>query len=122
MQKQVIRADKVAPPGGAYSHAIRVGDPLFIAGQVALDVEGKLVGKGDSAAQTRQAMANIQAPLEAAGAIFDNVVTNSEHLRDRHERQTGHAAGVGAVSQRTVPYVHPGGGKATGQPRFHGRD
>ncbi len=97
MQKQVIRSDKVAPPGGAYSHAIRVGDLLFIAGQVAFDAEGKLVGKGDPVAQTRQAMENIQAHLEAAGATFDNVVKLNIYVTDMSGKQ--------AMRQAWAPFL-----------------
>ena len=87
MQKRVILTDKVAPPLGAYSHAIRVGDLLFIAGQVAVDRNGNLVGKGDSAAQTRQAMENIQALLEAAGATFENVVKMNIYVLNMADRE-----------------------------------
>lgn len=74
MDKKVITTDRVAPPSGTYSHAIQVGNLLFVAGQVALDHNRNLVGKGDSAAQTKQCMENIQALLEAAGATWENVV------------------------------------------------
>lgn len=74
MDKKVITTDRVWPPPGSYSHAIQAGNLLFVSGQVALDRNRNLVGKGDSAAQTKQCMENIQALLEAAGATWENVV------------------------------------------------
>jgi enamine deaminase RidA (YjgF/YER057c/UK114 family) len=47
---------------------------LFVAGQVGVDTGGNLVGKGDAAAQTRQAFQNIGQVLAGAGASFSNVV------------------------------------------------
>lgn len=87
MQKQAILTDNVAPPLGAYSHAIQVGNLLFVAGQVAVDRNGNLVGKGDSAAQTRQVMLNIQALLEAAGASFENVVKMNIYVTNMADRE-----------------------------------
>src|SRR5579862_2334076 len=64
------------PPGvakpirGYYSNSVRVaaGPLLFIAGQVALDAEGRVVGKGDVRAQTVQVLENMRAILGAHGA------------------------------------------------------
>ncbi|HEY6104020.1 MAG TPA: RidA family protein [bacterium] len=58
----------------SYAHAWRAGDLLFISGQVALNPQGEVVGKGDMRAQTEQAFANLQAVLRAAGATIANVV------------------------------------------------
>jgi enamine deaminase RidA (YjgF/YER057c/UK114 family) len=55
-------------------NAIRAGNLLFLSGCSAIDREGNLVGPGDITAQTRQAMENMKAALEAAGASFKNVV------------------------------------------------
>jgi reactive intermediate/imine deaminase len=68
----------VAAPVGRYSHAVRVetGDATWIhvAGQIANDPEGNLVGSGDLRAQTRQVFENLKAILEANGANFADVV------------------------------------------------
>lgn len=71
-----MRAEKINPSGlydsvrYGFSHAARQrgGAVLHLAGQVAWDKDGNLVGAGDLAAQTRQALANIGAVLAAAGA------------------------------------------------------
>jgi 2-iminobutanoate/2-iminopropanoate deaminase len=70
--------ETVAAPMGTYSHAVRVetGDAVWIhvSGQIANDLEGKLVGPGDLRAQTRQVYENLKAILEANGATFADVV------------------------------------------------
>lgn len=59
-----------------YSHVVEVlsGRTVYIAGQVAFDQSGKLVGKEDFAAQTTQVFENLKLALAAIGATFDNVV------------------------------------------------
>jgi enamine deaminase RidA (YjgF/YER057c/UK114 family) len=54
-----------------YSHAARIGDLVFVSGQVSQDLEGNVVGKGDIRAQVEQVYANLRAVLEAAGSGFD---------------------------------------------------
>ena len=58
-----------------YSHVAEVtgGKLVYIAGQVALDSAGDLVGKDDFAAQARQVFANLKCALAAAGASFQDV-------------------------------------------------
>jgi len=62
------------PPG--YTHAVVVnsGKLVFIAGQVGLDKQGKMVGKDDFRAQAAQAFANLRAALAATGAKPENLV------------------------------------------------
>ena len=67
-----------------YSHVAEVtaGRPVYIAGQVALDPAGELVGPGDIAAQTRQVFDNLQAALQTVGASFEQVVKLNYYLVD----------------------------------------
>jgi enamine deaminase RidA (YjgF/YER057c/UK114 family) len=71
-----LNPDALGKPGGHYSHVMRVkaSEFLFIAGQVAMDRTGNLVGPDDIDAQCSQVFANIGAALEAAGAGWKNVV------------------------------------------------
>jgi len=57
-----------------YSQAVKVGDTIYISGQVSHDDKGKIVGQRDMEAQMRQAYANIQKMLEQYGATMDNVI------------------------------------------------
>jgi 2-iminobutanoate/2-iminopropanoate deaminase len=76
--------DTVAAPVGTYSQAVRVetGDAVWIhvSGQIAIDLEGNLVGSGDLRAQTRQVFENLRAILEAHGATFADVVKIGTYL------------------------------------------
>jgi len=56
-----------ALPG--FTHAVKVGQTVYISGEVALDSLGHLVGPGDVAAQARQAFANLALVLKIAGAV-----------------------------------------------------
>ena len=60
-------------PNPALSPGVRVGDLLFVSGNVAVDGSGNLVGGSDCEAQSRQVMANIRAIVEAAGGKMEDV-------------------------------------------------
>jgi enamine deaminase RidA (YjgF/YER057c/UK114 family) len=75
MQKRFFNPSNMHRPRG-YTHAVAVegGRLIFIAGQVALDKDGNLVGKGDLRAQADKALDNLVAALGAAGATPADVV------------------------------------------------
>ena len=74
-----------SPPG--YSHVVKVtgGQTIYLAGQVALDASGNLVGKGDFRAQAQQVFENIKTALAAVGADFSHVVKLNISLLDRSQ-------------------------------------
>lgn len=90
LQRTVINASTAPQPIGAYSQAVRVkaGELLYIAGQVALDASGELVGRGDAAAQARQVFYNIGQILDRSGATFRNVVEFTTYLVGRDSIQS----------------------------------
>jgi len=62
-------------PGNGYSHVVTgSGRWIAIAGQIALDADGEIVGVGDAGAQARQVFTNLKLCLDAAGATFADVV------------------------------------------------
>ena len=68
-----------------YTHVVEVAGPartVYIAGQIAFDKEGKIVGAGDMAAQAEQVFKNLQAALETAGAKFSDVVKMNTYITD----------------------------------------
>ena len=76
------KPDGVAP-GNGYSHVVTgPGRWVAIAGQVALDANGDLVGPGDAEAQAGQVFANLDACLKAAGATFTQVVKLGIYVTD----------------------------------------
>jgi enamine deaminase RidA (YjgF/YER057c/UK114 family) len=71
---RIAAPDGVAP-AAQYSHVVLgTGRFVAVAGQLALDEDGRLVGEGDPAAQARQVFENLSRCLAAAGATFDDVV------------------------------------------------
>ena len=84
-QRLTINPRGVSKPLGRYSQLARVkmGELLFLAGQVAVDADGNMVGKGDVAAQVRQIYQNIGDVLKSAGADFGNVVQFTTYLPGR---------------------------------------
>ncbi|HEV3395440.1 MAG TPA: RidA family protein [Xanthobacteraceae bacterium] len=79
---KILNPDALGKPLGQYSHMTRVkaSEFLFIAGQVATNRDGKLVGADDFDAQCVQTFANIEAALRSAGAGFGNVVQLTTYL------------------------------------------
>ncbi|MEO8478392.1 MAG: RidA family protein [Gemmatimonadota bacterium] len=67
---------------GPYSQAVRIGDLLFSAGQIALDPSTMEVVPGGVSEQTEQVFQNLRAVLSAEGMTFDNVVKTTVFLRD----------------------------------------
>ena len=67
---------------GPYSQAVRVGDLLFTAGQIALDPATMEVVHGGVAEQTERVFANLRAVLAAEGLTFGDVVKTTVFLRD----------------------------------------
>lgn len=61
-------------PTTGYSHAVRHGDTVYVAGQVAQDASGKLVGKDDPLAQAVQVLENLRLVLEASGSGLDRIL------------------------------------------------
>jgi 2-iminobutanoate/2-iminopropanoate deaminase len=74
MSKIAIRSDRLAPPVGPFSQAVRSGGFIYLSGQVGQDpTTGKLVAGGVEA-EIEQVFSNASAVLAAAGKGFDDVV------------------------------------------------
>ena len=83
-EKTVVRTDNAPAPfeGAPYSQAIRFGDLVFVAGQLALPAgHDHIVGESIEE-QTEQVCRNLAAILEAAGSSFDNVLNTTIYLTD----------------------------------------
>ena len=79
-KKQIIKPRKAAPALGPYNHAVRIGDLLFCAGQIALDpATGNLVN-GDTRAQTERVLENVKAILDDQNLTFANVIKSTVFL------------------------------------------
>jgi 2-iminobutanoate/2-iminopropanoate deaminase len=85
MEKQIVATDEAPAAVGPYSQAVRVGDFIFTAGQLGIVPETKQFVGPDIEAQTRQALENISAVLEAAGSCLKHAVKNTVFLADMGE-------------------------------------
>lgn len=82
MQRQYLQPAGLAAPPEPYSHAIRCGDTLYIAGQVAFDEQNHIVGIGDPRRQAEQVWRNIGLAVSAAGGTLADIVKITVFLKD----------------------------------------
>jgi len=90
-----------------FSHGTRQSggrDTVHLAGQVAWDAQGSLVGAGDLAAQTRQALNNLKAVLESVGASAADVIRLRTYVVDHTPDKLGPVLGeIAAFYGAAVP-------------------
>lgn len=85
MEKLVISTNKAPAAIGPYSQAIRMGDFVFVSGQIPiLPASGEIV-QGDIRVQTRQVLENIKHVLEAAGSSLDKVLKTTVFMKDLND-------------------------------------
>jgi enamine deaminase RidA (YjgF/YER057c/UK114 family) len=65
-----------------FTHVIKAGNTVYIAGQVAMDQDGQIVGRGDVTAQATQVFENLKTALAAAGADFSHLVKLTVYATD----------------------------------------
>jgi 2-iminobutanoate/2-iminopropanoate deaminase len=82
MDKQIIKTDNAPKPVGPYSQAVKAGNLVFVAGQVAIDPKTGALIQGDIKDQTKRVLENIKSILEAASLSMDHVVKTSVFLRN----------------------------------------
>jgi len=117
-RKKALNPKSVAPPlKKHYSNAVRVeaGPLLFVSGQVAIDKDGKVVGKGDLRAQAVQVLENIAAILADSGAEMADVLKVTVYvtdirafhdisdIRERYFPNNGPASVIVEVSNLALP-------------------
>ena len=84
MTKEVITTEKAPKALGPYSAGIKVGQFIYTAGQLGLDPVTNNLTEGIEA-QTRQALNNLSAILEAAGGSMANVVKTTVFLQNLND-------------------------------------
>jgi 2-iminobutanoate/2-iminopropanoate deaminase len=81
MTKQIVRTDKAPKAIGPYEQAIKVGEFVYVSGQIPLDPKTGQLVDGGIKEQTCQVMENLKAILEAAGSSLDRVVKATVFLK-----------------------------------------
>ncbi|MGH7793823.1 MAG: RidA family protein [Candidatus Binatia bacterium] len=82
MNKEVISTPNAPKAIGPYEQAIKVGEFVYASGQIPLDPKTGNVVQGDIKVQTRRALENLKAVLEAAGSSLDRVVKTTVFLKN----------------------------------------
>ncbi len=97
MPKEAVNPPSLPKPVG-FSHGfeVRGGRLLFLAGQVARDGDGNVVGKGDVVAQFRQVCENLRAVVESRGGTLQDIVKLNIYALDKDDYKAKGKA-IGAV-------------------------
>ena len=82
MERNVVFTDNAPGAVGPYSQAIRIGDLVFTAGQVPVDPSTGSIDATSIEDQTRQALENVRAVLEAAGSGLERAVKMTVFMTD----------------------------------------
>jgi reactive intermediate/imine deaminase len=82
MSRKIIHTDKAPAAIGPYSQAVRVGDTVYLSGQIPLDPATGLLVEGDISAQARRAFDNLKAVCEAAGGSLGEIARLGLYLTD----------------------------------------
>jgi len=81
MSREVIAPDNVFKARG-YSHAFKVGNTIYVAGQAPFDQDMRLVGKGDIVAQAELSFENLKRVLQAGGATMADIVMLTYYFKN----------------------------------------
>jgi 2-iminobutanoate/2-iminopropanoate deaminase len=85
MTRQIISTEQAPAAVGPYSQGVCAGDYIFTAGQLGLVPDTKAFAGPDIESQTRQALENLKAVLEAGGSCLEHVVKTTVFLADMGE-------------------------------------
>ncbi|MBQ3531072.1 MAG: RidA family protein [Oscillospiraceae bacterium] len=80
MEKKMIHTDNAPAAIGPYSQAIDLGEMIFTSGQIPVAPDGSV--SSDISEQTRQALLNLKAVVEAGGSSFDKVIKTTVFITD----------------------------------------
>jgi len=82
MAKEVIHTDKAPAAIGAYSQAVKIGNTIYVSGQIPLDPSSMQIVEGGILAQTHQVFRNLQAICQQAGGTLNDIVKLNVYLTD----------------------------------------
>ena len=81
MARQFINpTDLATPPNNIYNHVVKVGNTVYISGQVSRDLDGKTAYVGDVEGQVRQVWANLEKAVRAAGGSLQDIVKTTTYV------------------------------------------
>ena len=81
MEREHINPPELAsPPANLYNHVVKVGNTVYISGQVPRGLDGKAMHVGDPAAQIRQVWTNLETAIRAAGGSLQDIVKTTTYV------------------------------------------
>lgn len=80
--KSVLSTENAPKAIGPYSQGIDTGNLMFLSGQIPIDPAAGKITASDIEGQTKQALENVKAVLEAGGCTMDNVIKTTVFLKD----------------------------------------
>lgn len=102
MSRKVIHTERAPQAIGTYSQAVRVGDTVYLSGQIPLDPATKELVSGDIEAEIRRVFENLKAVAEAAGGSLAQAVKVNLYLTD-----LAHFAKVNEIMALYFPQPYP---------------
>lgn len=85
MAKEIILTTNAPAPIGPYSQAVKVGNTLYVSGQIPLNAQTEQLENDSIEAETTCVMKNIEAVLKAAGFDFGDVVKSTIFITDMNQ-------------------------------------
>ena len=82
MSREIIKTDQAPQAIGTYSQAVKVGSTVYLSGQIALDPQSMTMVEGDTEAEIRRVLDNLQAVARAAGGGLDDMAKLNVFLVD----------------------------------------
>lgn len=82
MSREIITTDQAPQAIGTYSQAVKVGDTVYLSGQIALDPQTMTMVQGDTEAEIRRVLDNLQAVARAAGGSLNDMAKLNVFLVD----------------------------------------
>ena len=82
MNKSIVQTNQAPEAIGTYSQAVKVGDTVYLSGQIPLDPDSMVLVNGDIKVQIKQVFDNLNAVCQAAGGSLDSIVKLNIYLTD----------------------------------------
>ncbi len=101
--KKIIKSINAPNPVGPYSQAVLIDGTLFISGQVAIDIETKVLFTDNIEMETKIVMKNIESILSEAGFSFENVVKSTIYTVDLNNFSIINKVYGGFFESKTAP-------------------
>jgi 2-iminobutanoate/2-iminopropanoate deaminase len=81
MEREFMNPDGMAtPPSNLYNHVVKVGNTVYIAGQLSRDENGNAIHVGDAEAQTVQAWKNLETAIKSVGGTLADIVKTNTYV------------------------------------------